>query len=99
MGPHSFKCGKLGLDDGGQTAIQKLQWGRTLSSAESRRFVHFDARKKISFNGAALFQVRKDLQVRVGQAGYVKLQWGRTLSSAESILIQAVEINPSTVPT
>ena len=36
-----------------------LQWGRTLSSAESRQIAVAAARPLPSFNGAALFQVRK----------------------------------------
>ena len=37
MGPHSFKCGKVPRDRTGSTNPAWLQWGRTLSSAESRR--------------------------------------------------------------
>ncbi len=39
-----------------------LQWGRTLSSAESPPRYLRSLRLKISFNGAALFQVRKEPQ-------------------------------------
>ena len=35
MGPHSFKCGKLGEATKRREAWRGLQWGRTLSSAES----------------------------------------------------------------
>ena len=35
MGPHSFKCGKQGALQQSLTGINMLQWGRTLSSAES----------------------------------------------------------------
>ena len=35
------------------------------------------------FNGAALFQVRKERIVWNCAGDYLKLQWGRTLSSAE----------------
>ena len=35
------------------------------------------------FNGAALFQVRKDSPDRAIFKGFFELQWGRTLSSAE----------------
>ncbi len=36
MGPHSFKCGKKELGWVASSRHQLLQWGRTLSSAESR---------------------------------------------------------------
>ena len=35
MGPHSFKCGKFVLIGRKGTFDDGLQWGRTLSSAES----------------------------------------------------------------
>ena len=35
------------------------------------------------FNGAALFQVRKDLGAGVNRLQHLTLEWGRTLSSAE----------------
>ena len=35
MGPHSFKCGKLGCKETNISQAILLQWGRTLSSAES----------------------------------------------------------------
>ncbi len=70
MGPHSFKCGKRRLRlrrlscvcFNGAALFQvrkekwKLQWGRTLSSAERLKPVN---EKRPCFNGAALFQVRK----------------------------------------
>ena len=40
----------------------------------------------LSFNGAALFQVRKAEMLGAGLCGIDSLQWGRTLSSAESSL-------------
>ena len=64
----------------------ELQWGRTLSSAESR---HPPRRKRQAgnrFNGAALFQVRKETNSAFGSDKEAMLQWGRTLSSAESAL-------------
>ena len=85
MGPHSFKCGKGGrlpvgffssrqlqwgrtlssaesLDDVAQDTINNrvLQWGRTLSSAESHHLQRNGNSAGECFNGAALFQVRKD---------------------------------------
>ena len=84
-----------------------LQWGRTLSSAErqakrdgratnraasmgphsfkcgkSAKLAPADA-LQISFNGAALFQVRKVLDILASLWRALPLQWGRTLSSAE----------------
>ena len=35
MGPHSFKCGKLIMPLTTSSRVRPLQWGRTLSSAES----------------------------------------------------------------
>ena len=37
MGPHFFKCGKIGEHDDRPTGSVVLQWGRTFSSAESER--------------------------------------------------------------
>ena len=59
MGPHSFKCGKLDCLDSLLASPAALQWGRTLSSAESRLWIQGYARQWSDFNGAALFQVRK----------------------------------------
>ncbi len=58
MGPHSFKCGKKSPPRRISTGANWLQWGRTLSSAESPPFSAF-GRSIGRFNGAALFQVRK----------------------------------------
>ena len=90
MGPHSFKCGKLRIRPRACARFPSLQWGRTLSSAESfvwlagLRFClrasmgphSFKCGKAahlilphsppIRFNGAALFQVRKDLATLQG---------------------------------
>ena len=35
MGPHFFKCGKVGIGGRVRLENQALQWGRTFSSAES----------------------------------------------------------------
>ncbi len=83
MGPHSFKCGKRSRGARSPHGDTALQWGRTLSSAESGYdLVRFGAYSVASmgphsfkcgknkpstglsitvssFNGAALFQVRK----------------------------------------
>ena len=59
MGPHSFKCGKPYQAFPNPNWVYKLQWGRTLSSAESRMRARCPLTWHQSFNGAALFQVRK----------------------------------------
>ncbi len=59
MGPHSFKCGKQGWLLDRDEYVAALQWGRTLSSAERSFEKRRSAPEEISFNGAALFQVRK----------------------------------------
>ena len=109
MGPHFFKCGKWRSTNSSLIMIVKLQWGRTFSSAESRRpsnitsrltrlqwgrtfssaesennpsvyeeellasmgphffkcgkrlWQHVGRSHSTCFNGAALFQVRKEL--------------------------------------
>ena len=59
MGPHFFKCGKVrGVPDW-VTWPTKLQWGRTFSSAERTAGTTREEKNSQSFNGAALFQVRK----------------------------------------
>ena len=78
-----FQVRKASSDWRSMHGKQELQWGRTLSSAESfcsppNRFSEFH------FNGAALFQVRKGFQRQTKEENKPKLQWGRTLSSAES---------------
>ena len=70
-----------------QAGIFLLQWGRTLSSAESWRVIGLRKTGEACFNGAALFQVRKDRQAKAREDLKAKLQWGRTLSSAESCRI------------
>ncbi len=83
MGPHSFKCGKRDITRNQSLASGSLQWGRTLSSAERTRWWMARYGHSRSFNGAALFQVRKDGDVLLIGFGFSALQWGRTLSSAE----------------
>ena len=62
MGPHSFKCGKFDPPFRHFGDICVLQWGRTLSSAESLRVQPIRIAFSTGFNGAALFQVRKGIQ-------------------------------------
>ena len=83
MGPHSFKCGKEKKKLNGHVHIITLQWGRTLSSAESHPLRTPPENLLSRFNGAALFQVRKGISSRRFSRQFLKLQWGRTLSSAE----------------
>ena len=59
MGPHFFKCGKHFFKGFNGDALFQLQWGRTFSSAESHPARRLPFWECISFNGAALFQVRK----------------------------------------
>ena len=62
----------------------ELQWGRTFSSAESRHLPPSGRSPITRFNGAALFQVRKDKDIAEDIQEGGTLQWGRTFSSAES---------------
>ena len=57
MGPHSFERGDKVLEQGA-TALEALQWGRTLSSAEIYWCPCVHA-KTNCFNGAALFRARR----------------------------------------
>ena len=67
------------------TSWISLQWGRTFSSAESEWVCSFDFPRRLGFNGAALFQVRKVHRgIFCGCESRTALQWGRTFSSAES---------------
>ena len=61
----------------------QLQWGRTFSSAENGRGKARRNAGDKSFNGAALFQVRKIRLPDWVETAYLTLQWGRTFSSAE----------------
>ena len=84
MGPHFFKCGKYGTLKALEERTYGLQWGRTFSSAESGRFNRQISSSSFCFNGAALFQVRKEKLSTSQQTLSALLQWGRTFSSAES---------------
>ena len=83
MGPHFFKCGKIQYNYRADGLRMLLQWGRTFSSAE--RSINGDVLGGVfkRFNGAALFQVRKDQSKRFEERLSRGLQWGRTFSSAE----------------
>ena len=84
MGPHSFKCGKEAVGEYSEKLEELLQWGRTLSSAERGASALMNVKFIRSFNGAALFQVRKVNIYAQYLRNLRRLQWGRTLSSAES---------------
>ena len=81
MGPRPFGRGRDGAPDRfGQAG--RLQWGRDLSAAEGCG-VGGGGRFDASFNGAATFRPRKDLDARIDQHKREWLQWGRDLSAAE----------------
>ena len=84
MGPHFFKCGKSLTRRAESSKVEELQWGRTFSSAERIRQVVVAGDRALGFNGAALFQVRKETPNKGDVVAYTGLQWGRTFSSAES---------------
>ena len=54
-----FQVRKLAPPAESPTQRAELQWGRTLSSAEVRGYIHHNDLPAECFNGAALFQVRK----------------------------------------
>ena len=68
---HSSWCG-----------IDQLQWGRGLSTAEGRSSSGYRGGPG-RFNGAAVFQPRKDPLKRSTHTPALPLQWGRGLSTAE----------------
>ena len=79
-----FQVRKVCLSVFGNLCIMLLQWGRTLSSAESDVKPLMKPTRTARFNGAALFQVRKaSFWVFYHATKKRMLQWGRTLSSAE----------------
>ena len=71
-------------------ASSALQWGRTLSSAETADVCQDAVLKIWGFNGAALFQVRKLVRMLDADGDENGLQWGRTLSSAETAAEQGI---------
>ena len=82
MGPHSFKCGSGKLAVGG-ACVNKLQWGRTLSSAEVR-VIHrsMDGSWGTLQWGRTLSSAEVSVAIVLSERNRA-LQWGRTLSSAE----------------
>ncbi len=86
MGPHSFKCGKL-VFCMATIAFKKASMGpHSFKCGKRGQGLFYPPIRRRSFNGAALFQVRK---VASGDFRFytlsLPLQWGRTLSSAESL--------------
>ena len=61
MGPHFFKCGKSSAHRYFPAGNVRLQWGRTFSSAEREPVANLSSVTASCFNGAALFQVRKEM--------------------------------------
>src|SRR5579884_86679 len=57
MGPHSVECG-MSTDAARPVDLVRLQWGRTLSSAECHFLCRCNSTYCRSFNGAALCRVR-----------------------------------------
>ena len=83
MGPHSFKCGKPPKETTAGSAFCFLQWGRTLSSAESAIGEAIAERQIRSSMGPHSFKCGKPDGAVPHRAAIDCLQWGRTLSSAE----------------
>ena len=83
MGPHFFKCG----NNESLTALIKYitaSMGPHFFKCGNSAVFELFGRKRRSFNGAALFQVRKYLVDDITPAPEPwLLQWGRTFSSAE----------------
>ena len=61
-----------------------LQWGRTLTGAETRIVPDERVGRKDCFNGAAPLRARKLDDISARLARVEKLQWGRTLTVAET---------------
>ena len=62
MGPQSFNCGNRVVDEPpslSDSSRQALQWGRSLSTAETQWRMAVKRRTAGGFNGAAVFQLRK----------------------------------------
>ena len=85
MGPHSFKCGKCQLLSKSPLLALALQWGRTLSSAESMPLVALVDQQNKASMGPHSFKCGKVAEVAEVAEKKTRLQWGRTLSSAERL--------------
>ena len=83
MGPHFFKCGKrsgLKKEDNEVAASMGPHFFKCGKTRLRDELIF----RPDGFNGAALFQVRKNLLITSFLSLIVPLQWGRTFSSAEN---------------
>ena len=85
MGPHSFKCGKRYKGGAQVRPHRRTSMGPHSFKCGKPSRQNLRRRRRIYFNGAALFQVRKGLKASHVEETNKELQWGRTLSSAESV--------------
>ena len=85
-----FQVRKVPANRSAEDGLQQLQWGRTLSSAESdNRLSKKELRERLQW-GRTLSSAERT-PTPTPQDGLHPLQWGRTLSSAESHTSQLVE--------
>ena len=85
MGPHFFKCGNSRWRHHHQGQVHGLQWGRTFSSAETRKTNTKMTTKIWPSMGPHFFKCGNSAIVRTRPTkDSVCLQWGRTFSSAET---------------
>ncbi len=83
MGPHSDECGNLKICATGDIG-NKLQWGRTLMSAEIKTcWMQRSIDNGLQW-GRTLMSAEMPVAVTVAVI-YQALQWGRTLMSAEIV--------------
>ena len=101
MGPHSFKCGKSKANPPQDRAATALQWGRTLSSAERAENPVTGEVIYGDFNGAALFQVRKERsnqspvqEERVTSMGPHSFKCGKRIGNFRNFLCVATSMGP-----
>ena len=82
MGPHFFKCGKMPKADQQRHRVYASMGPHFFKCGKipqiAARFFAI-----LGFNGAALFQVRKNGDDLTAKINAIELQWGRTFSSAE----------------
>ena len=84
MGPHSFKCGKKVEASANKQKPLSASMGPHSFKCGKPPEGLLTPPDPQGFNGAALFQVRKENLFRTRMMKLRRLQWGRTLSSAES---------------
>ena len=88
----TFSSAERAITASDGTANSLLQWGLTFSSAESANPNRGTPNRLASFNGAALFQVRKVENCVMNQVKLRLLQWGRTFSSAERLVLTKQDV-------